>query len=216
MGYQKMLIYGNTVEIYQYEKEYEHIAKRRTKVQDKSLMPNMVTDGTNPIQQTEQTTKRKDSARRAAMGFRRLVAANLGKSDNPLLVTLTYAENQTDIEQGHKDFKSFARNLKNHFDKKIRYIAIPEFQERGAIHFHALIWGLPTQELAQTERRTRLFAGFWQQGITDVVATDGSKKLAGYLAKYMSKAFLDPRLSKKKPMLPLVISDGLPFLKINY
>ena len=78
-----------------------------------------------------------------------------------------------------------------------RYIAVPEFQKRGSVHFHLMVWGL-AKEKVKSERDKRYFAKIWSYGFLDVMQTDGSDKLAGYLAKYMAKSFIDKRLVSKK------------------
>jgi hypothetical protein len=79
-------------------------------------------------------------------------------------------------------------------------VAVSEFQKRGAIHFHALVWGIPPS-VVKAERHTRLVASIWGQGFTDMIETDGNSRLASYFAKYMKKAYLDPRMLKKKHTL---------------
>ncbi|HEV7423767.1 MAG TPA: hypothetical protein VGO21_01100, partial [Candidatus Paceibacterota bacterium] len=76
-------------------------------------------------------------------------------------------------------------------------ICVPEFQKRGAVHFHALFWGLP-EEIFLQERKTRMLAGFWAKGFVYLKETDGNEKLSFYLSKYMAKAFIDPRLKNQK------------------
>lgn len=199
MGYIKTISYGDTVEIYQYEKDITHNGRRGKKLRTTHYDANLdshVEDRVLSLEQKQE--KRKDNARRASMVFRRLVSANLGESSCPLLISLTYAENFTEIGLAHKDFSSFAGGIRSKFGKGVSYIAVPEFQKRGAIHFHALFWGLDSKELASTERRTRLVARIWNKGFVDLVETDGNHKIAGYLSKYMAKTFCDPRLKGKK------------------
>jgi len=199
VGYIKTISYGDTVEIYQYEKDITFNGRRGKKFRNSHYdadLDSAVKDSVRTAEQKQE--KRKDNARRTAMVFRRLVSANLGESNCPLLISLTYSENFEDIGLAHKDFNSFARSIRNQFGKEVSYVAVPEFQKRGAIHFHALFWGLDSTSLASTERRTRLVAGLWGKGFVDLVATDGDHKIAGYLAKYMSKTFCDSRLLSKK------------------
>lgn len=199
MGYIKTITYGDTVEIYQYEKNITHNGRRGKKFRNSHYDANLDSHVEDRVRSAEQKQeKRKDNARRTSMVFRRLVSANLGQSSCPLLVSLTYAENFTEIGLAHKDFNSFARSVRDQFGKGVSYVAVPEFQKRGAIHFHALFWGLDSSELAKTERRTRLVARLWGKGFVDLVATDGDYKIAGYLAKYMAKTFCDSRLQSKK------------------
>lgn len=42
------------------------------------------------------------------------------------------------------------------------------------------------------ERKTRKLAGYWNVGFVDLRQTDGSEKLAFYLAKYLVKAHGEP------------------------
>jgi len=198
MGYAKVIKYGQQIEIYQYESEPRGFTTRSRKLQAARRASRMALLREDNMGQKERYEgKRKDNARRARMAFGRLVSANLGQSMHPLLVSLTYAENITETRQGHEDFNAFARNLRSRFGSQVRYIAVVEFQKRGAVHFHALLWGLPIG-LVKTERHTRLVASLWKQGYADLVETDGSPKLAGYLSKYMTKAFKANRLFGKK------------------
>ena len=198
MGYANIISYSNLVELYEYEKNVSNIRGGRRRISTKSKSESMVANGNDSILPRKPNPKREDNARRSAMVFRRLVSANLGERSKPLLISLTYAENITDIVQGHKDFNNFARNVRAKFGKEVRYIAVPEFQKRGAIHFHALFWGLPSEELARTERHTRLVAGYWGNGFIDLTMTDGNHKISGYLSKYMVKAIIDSRMAGRK------------------
>jgi len=198
MGYAKMITYGKVVELYTYEKDLQYTGRIRRQVPRRAANTSVVAGRDVTVRQEEPVkAKRPDNARRAALAFSRIIAANLEGSDNPLLASFTYRENQQSIEQGYKDWKSFIDNARAGMGSEFRYICVPEFQKRGALHFHALLWGVP-QELAATERRTRLVARLWGKGFVDLINTDGNVKLAGYLAKYMTKSFLDPRFARKK------------------
>lgn len=203
MGYNKIIRYSDIIEVYQYENEiHTRTIKNKSKCfQVARSRKVLASDGEVDVQQNQQKqTKRRDNARRSALVFRRLVSANLGQFDVPILVTLTYAKLVANVSKAHKDFNSFARATKNQFGKDIRYIAVPEFQKRGAIHFHALIWGIPTS-VVREERHTRLVAKLWKQGFVDLILTDGNAKLSTYLGKYMAKAFVDTRLFSKKAFI---------------
>jgi len=198
MGYAKVIHYGNYVETYDYEGNIRNNGRKK-RANEMSGNSEDISAGRKDIAESSQQKedRRKDNARRSVLAFKRLVAANLGEFNKPILLSLTYAENIESIEQGHEDFNAFARNIRHRFGPQIRYICVAEWQKRGAIHFHTLLWGLSTS-LVETERSTRLFASLWKQGFIDLVQTDGSQKIASYLSKYMAKAFLDPRLRGKK------------------
>lgn len=197
MTYNKFIRYGETFELYEYEKEPRAMAKRTGRKRKESADNKSVrASGSDPLSERE-LGKRRDNAKRAAMAFRRLVASNLTRSNPPLLLTLTYAENVTDISVGYKDYRSFVQALRYKFGKVFKYVCVPEFQRRGAVHFHCLFWGLPA-ELVVHERETRTIALMWGKGYVSVQNTDGDGKLSSYLAKYMSKAFTDARLRHQK------------------
>ncbi len=198
MGFTKTISYSNIVELYEYEENVSDIRRGRRGLSAKSKNKSLVKGGNGSVLPRKPNPKREDNARRSAVVFRRLVSANLGEHSKPVLISLTYAKNITEIGQGHKDFNTFARNVRAKFGKEVRYIAVPEFQKRGAIHFHALFWGLPSEELTRTERHTRLVADYWGQGFIDLVMTDGNHKISGYLSKYMVKAIMDPRMAGRK------------------
>jgi len=139
-----------------------------------------------------------DSLRRAQRGFRRLVRANLVGDVPPAFITLTMFQ-VLPLEASCVAFTQFIARLRREHGTDFRYIAVPEFQKRGAVHFHLLLWGL--NEYAKTESETRYFARLWLRGFCDCLITDGSPRLAGYFAKYMSKSLQDVRLGGKKAYL---------------
>jgi len=199
MGYLKIIKYSNIVELYQYEKELCFNGRGYRGSKNTNVCEDIYEDRSVILGKVESKGfRRADNARRAGLEFRRLVSANLGISENPLLVSLTYREIVTDPKQANADFNSFARIIRSKYGSQVRYVAVKEFQKRGAIHFHALFWGLPNSELVRSERTTRVVASYWGKGFVDVLETDGDLKIAGYLSKYMSKTFSDSRLSNSK------------------
>lgn len=198
MGYNKIISYGNTLELYEYERDI--IRLRPTiinviegKLDDKNLGVN----GKDNLSEQIKLGKRQDNARRASMDFRRIVASNLGGLTRPLLITLTYRENFTDLKGAYKHLSSFIQSLRHKYGKDFRYVCVPEFQKRGAVHYHALFWGLP-KEVFLLERTDRTLARLWSWGYVFMKETDGDEKLSFYLSKYMAKAFVDPRLKNQK------------------
>jgi len=164
--------------------------------------------------------RRSSSIERASRSFRELVASNL-QGHPPALLTLTY-EGLISIDVGYPDFTAFFVRMRFVFGKDLRFLAVPEFQKRGSVHFHCLVFGLPDllitkgywgrlrrkkvwvhsclpdDPLCGCERKTRQIAKIWGHGFVDIIPTDGSPKLAGYLSKYMTKAMHDPRLAGRK------------------
>lgn len=196
MGYCKIISYGNNLEVYEYEKDIIVLRRRKREREADTESEDLGTNGEDTLSE-RQLGKRQDNARRASMAFRRLVACNLGGLTQPLLVTLTYGENFTDLERAYRHYSSFIQSLRYKYGKDFKYVCVPEFQKRGAVHFHALFWGLPT-EIFLLERQTRTLARLWGHGYVYLKETDGDEKLSFYLSKYMAKAFVDPRLKNQK------------------
>lgn len=191
MGYNKFILSGKELELYEYEKQcFNRGRPRGYKVNFNR--ENLGDSGDSAFQQRK-FARRKDNASRASMAFKRLVQSNLGTGENPVFCTLTFKENRTDLSECAGFFKLFVLRMRYTFGKDFRYVAVPEFQKRGAVHYHALFWGLP-ESIVVRERQDRKIAELWGQGFIDLMETDGSGKLATYLAKYMVKAISDIRL----------------------
>ena len=197
MGYNKFIRYGNIIETFTYERPLPILEGARRKNTRHARIPGATDDASAIQRSAEFEGKRKDNANRASMVFRQLVLANLTGTEYPLLLTATYRDNQEDLRIGYRDFGAFIQALRHRFGKEWRYIAVPEFQKRGAVHFHALIWGLP-KNIFEEERSTRLFAGLWKHGFIYLKMTDRNEKLSSYLTKYMAKSFVDRRLMNQK------------------
>jgi len=178
MGYTKIIKYGETTEIYKY---ILSVQKRQRK-----------TPGTTRRINSVIGPRRADNIRQLRKSFLRLVSSNLVGIEYPVFLTLTF-ENLYGPRYGYKCTRLFFQRLRTHCGEQLRFIYVPEFQKRGAVHFHALVWGIPHDKVL-TERTTRFIAKLWGYGFIDILQSDGSPKLAGYLAKYMVKGLADERL----------------------
>ena len=95
-------------------------------------------------------------------------------------VTLTFSDNVDDYDFAMKEFNLFIKRLRYHSKGKgLKYIAVVEFQRRGAIHFHMLVNSyIPKGFLKKT----------WGCGHIDIrMASRSIKTRVYYLTKYMSK-----------------------------
>lgn len=222
MAYLKMITYGRNVELYEYEKNVNTDRRPRRSFTRRSVLQVLADDRATSIQSglnTETTSgKRKDSARRASMAFRRIVLANLGGLIKPIFLTLTYRENEGNLKERYSDFTDFCKALRYRYGSVFSYVAVPEFQVRGAVHFHMLVWGLQIKQIGQKRRfpKNTIDCDFWSYGFIFAKETDGHERIASYLAKYMSKAFLDSRLYGLKAYVasrnckrPVVYSGGV-------
>ncbi len=132
---------------------------------------------------------------RTKLNCQRLAKANA--KDWKSFITLTYAENMEDVAKSKKDLEYFVKNIKK-VKKDFKYIAIPEFQKRGAIHFH-LLTNLSLQDnniITKQKNNNKYYdVKYWNKGFTSYEDISGDvKKIVGYISKYMTKDNADDRL----------------------
>jgi len=198
MGYTKIVQYGNTTEIYEYEREYRLQVRTRTLSR---LERKRRSEARLQAISRGQVQKSKYALRRAKTNFFRLVSETLHQRGKPLFITLTVNGEHISVPKAYQYLAQFKTKVENKMGTTVTYIAVPEFQKKsGRIHLHVLAWGIPNPTIIETtERNTRNLQRLYRRGFLDVrFAYDNSPKLASYLAKYMQKANADRRLSGKK------------------
>lgn len=237
MAYQKVLISGSLIEVTTYDRS-----------------PKKYTWGTHPLRKKNRSPRPRGTMRRRAdnlirlrRGFVRIVRSNLGGDVPPTFITLTFVRD-VPIRDAYACLTGFAARCRKSFGRAFKYIAVPEFQKRGAIHFHILAWGIPQEVILHEEpfesrqlnqyrlnrfyvwankngfditesRGDRTLQHFWALGFVDCMPTDGSEALAGYLAKYMSKAMLDDRLRNERAYIcsrGIMRPVSLPGIAVSY
>lgn len=136
----------------------------------------------------------KDRAyRRASSTIRDLVNSNCfayksstGRPYKPVFVTLTFRDNLTDLTVANRHFTSFIRSLFSRYSPlgldSIRYLAVPEFQKRGAVHYHVIFFNLPFR----LDFRSVLTTS-WSHGFVQFRAVDNVNNVGLYISKYLSK-----------------------------
>ncbi len=184
--YEKIVQSGDLIEIYEYEKAPPRAPIARHKRRKETWEDKL---------RRKNRTKSERHIKRAVFNFRRKVRSTLIYG-TPHMFSLTMYE-IVDIALAYKIYTQFCVRLRKVFGKEVIWITVPEFQKRGAVHFHCLVWDLP-YDIHEIERDNRHIQHLWGYGYVDVIATNGSPKLSGYLAKYMSKAMYDDRLFGKK------------------
>jgi len=185
MGYARIVQYGDTMEYYEYEKPFIERRIRRS--------PSALERKRTAERRKQGVPRSEFSIRRARANFTHLVAENLYQRGAPALITLTNHLPDVSLTQGFRNLASFKKNVQNQMGVTLTYIAVPEYQKRGRLHYHLLAWGLGEAQ-TKFERSTRNLQRLYGKGFLDVrVAYDSSPKLASYLAKYFTKAYADPR-----------------------
>lgn len=138
---------------------------------------------------------------RSKFSLFRLVKCNY--EDFKTFVTLTFADNVTDISYSNDCFRKFVIVISNYFRKKLnlsfKYIVVPEFQKRGAVHYH-LLTNIDYDDLELLEEKTiynkkkgwlefKFLKKFWNHGFSSVEKIQDNN-IVGYLSKfseYMTK-----------------------------
>jgi hypothetical protein len=120
------------------------------------------------------------------------------------MLTLTFRANVTELDEAHRVFNYFNKLMKKQFGESWRYVCVPEYQKRGAVHFHIAISGhKPVKKVRELWRRATGERG----GNIDITSSRkankngwNAKRVANYISKYLVKsddvAFNKRRYSK--------------------
>lgn len=131
---------------------------------------------------------------RSKLQCQRIAKANMNEWKT--FITLTFADNITDIKQANKRFRYFIDKVQR-VKKDFKYLGIPEFQKRGATHYHLLTnidVNDTTLMFKQEDNSKHYHVKYWIDGFTSVEPLkDDPKKIVGYISKYMTKD-IDNRL----------------------
>ncbi len=181
MRYQeKVVMSGKILEYYRYSKPIFRGFKKNEKDKEKiKLDEESKTDPTL----SSSNEKRDDNIIRAKTKIKRLVNSN---SDMNKFVTLTFRKNITDIEIANKYFTNFIKKLKYKY-LDLKYLVIPEFQKRGAVHYHLLcnLNFIPNKKLSE----------IWGHGFIKINRIKNVSSIGSYVSKYLTK---DIKMSRKK------------------
>lgn len=128
---------------------------------------------------------------RARNELRRLALSNFNNKSK--FLTLTFKENMDNLTETNALFKGFMRKLRKE-QKDLKYLAVIEFQKRGAVHYH-LLCNLKYMRVNKIRAHWRDIVG---EGNIDLQRIDHVDNIGAYVIKYMTKADADPRLIGKK------------------
>lgn len=187
----KMIISGDVIEIYEYQNGYlkgyeDKISKSGRKKDFKS---------------ENYDDNRKKTLQRARKNLRRIINSNFnqyGEEFTSKFLTLTFAENIQDIKQANYEFEKFIKRLNYYvFGTKqanLKYSGVIEFQKRGAVHYHVVLYNLPYI-------RAKTINEIWdkgKQGNIKINRIDSVDNVGAYVCKYMTDEIEDERLQGKK------------------
>ncbi len=119
-------------------------------------------------------------------------------------ITLTFKENITDLTYANKKFNTFVSSMRREFNN-FKYIGVPEFQKRGAVHYHLLTnLEIGSEFIPIQEGKENMYdVKFWSYGYSSVfnlTTTDHNFNVVAYILKYLYKD-LDNRLFGRTKVL---------------
>jgi len=129
----------------------------------------------------------KSSLGRAKKQIRRLVNSNPQMNK---FLTLTFAENITNLTQANYEFKKFKQKLERYTKRPLKYLCVPEFQKRGAVHFHIM----SDMPFIGWER----LSAIWGNGRIQIEKIRDKHKTGSYIVKYITKEKQDIRFYGQK------------------
>lgn len=119
--------------------------------------------------------------------------------------TLTFGENIKELDYANSEFKKFIQKVKRKYPE-LKYLGVPEFQKRGAVHYHLIT----NVEMDQTEiielqqgKEKMYNIKQWEHGFSsvfDLNLTDEKFSVAAYMSKYFFKD-IDNRLFGRRKIL---------------
>ena len=191
----KIIQSGDIIEIYEYTEGY----LKGYKLTEKEIKNRTCSESDSD------TDSRERSLKRAKRDLRRLINANHGQYGDQFtskFLTLTFKENIQDIKQANYEFKKFIQRL-NYYcfgvkKNNLKYTCVVEFQKRGAIHYHVIIYNMPYVKAND-------IANVWGNGFIKINKIDDIDNVGAYVAEYLGQAekgqgkdVADDRLQGKK------------------
>lgn len=173
----KIIVSGNIVEVYDYEK---------------TIFKGKSSSGGRHHTDSENTEKNREiTLNRARKDIRRLINSNVGKyGEMAKFVTLTFADNVTDVETANYEFKKYVKRLNYEvFNSKkgiLKYTAVPEVQKRGAIHYHCIFYNMPYVKHSQLLELWNV-GNEVQKGSLNVKKIEHVDNIGAYVCKYLTK-----------------------------
>jgi len=129
--------------------------------------------------------KKQYSLYRAKDRIFKIIEANIGRHGpyKPIFFTLTTKDQLTDHRASNRKIKELIRRLNVYTNSKIKYVAVPELHESGAIHYHGCFFNLPFIDIQH------FYNYLWGYGHVDLQVSKSINSMGAYLAKYITEDF---------------------------
>ena len=208
----KVVVSGDIIEVYRAERGFF-----------KGKVNECGRAGNGFIDDEQRKKNREVSLMRARRDLRRIINANMGQWGDDVtskFVTLTFKDNVKDLTMANYEFRQFIKRLNYQvYGKKcsnLKYTAVPEFQKRGAVHYHVIFYNLPFTKAGFIEE-------VWGNGFIKINKIDDVDNVGAYVCKYLTKDNSDDRLrgrrsyfnsrGLKKPIEEFLDDEGLEIIK---
>jgi len=175
----KIIQSGDILEIY----EYEHGYLKGFKMPD-----NEIKGSIDNISPKDKEDSRERALSRAKKDLRRLINSNVGQYGREFtakFLTLTFGENITDIDRANYEFTKFIKRLNYYLFRtkkaNLKYTTVIEFQKRGAIHYHTIIYNMPYVKAND-------IANVWENGFIKINKIDEVDNVGAYVGEYLGQA----------------------------
>lgn len=193
----KVVDCGDYKHVYEYKRLRIKTDKDLVKFKDKavSVLPKLNKSYKNTSELQEISVK---NINRTKIQFQRLIQCNI--STFKTFITLTFKDNVIDVESANKKFANWRTKVKRIY-KEFAYICVPEFQKRGAVHYHLLTnLDVMNSEViipqVNAKSQNQYDVKYWSYGFSSVF-TVNNINVIGYMTKYMTKD-IDNRLFSKR------------------
>ena len=144
------------------------------------------------IEKAESMQRRKAYYQDKRFEIKRIIDCNY--DDKSTFLTLTFKENIQDIERANREFTLFIKRLKRYLkNQQLKYIATWELQQRGAIHYHLVLFSVPYID-------NKKLGELWANGfikINKIKETVKNEAVGVYITKYFVKV-LEKKANQKK------------------
>ena len=179
---------GNIIQIQAIENCNRHSVIQRL---DNDTYLNKLTGEVGEICHITNREQDKKSLARSMRELREIINTNVVNTRKARWVTLTYAENMTDVKRLYDDFRKFNQRFQYFLNKhgygKAEYICCVEPQGRGAWHCHVLFIWKKTAPFIPND----VLANIWGHGFTKITALDCVDNVGLYLTAYLTDVSLD-------------------------
>lgn len=181
--------------------KYSRPIARKVKTDDKATEPHKRAQRAK--KKTEQETIRQDSLTRS---YALLIDYAIQNARHfKTFITLTFKDNVTDLDLANKKFNEAMKRIKRIYND-FMYLGVPEFQKRGAVHYHIMTnLTIKDTKVIQEQHGQKGMYNIkqWSHGFTSVFnleLTDDKFSISAYLTKYFYKD-IDNRLLGRKKIL---------------